>query len=78
MPSLTGRCGCGPGSEYRGHSDQFGIADSRTARSRVVPGRYTATWDGRDVTGRSVANGVYFYRLDVPGYRDVKKAVVMR
>lgn len=27
------------------------------------PGRYTVTWDGRDDGGKSVAAGVYFYRL---------------
>jgi len=25
-----------------------------------------------------MANGIYFYRLDVPGFRSVKKAVMMR
>jgi hypothetical protein len=42
------------------------------------PGRYSVTWDGRDCKGRTVAKGVYFYRLDAPGFRDTKKAVVMR
>jgi hypothetical protein len=42
------------------------------------PGRYTATWDGTDTRGRRMANGIYFYRLDVPGFRGVKKAVLMR
>jgi flagellar hook assembly protein FlgD len=41
-------------------------------------GKYTVTWDGRDGNGRNVANGVYFYRFDAPGFRDVKKAVVMK
>jgi len=27
------------------------------------PGFYTATWNGRDSSGRQVASGVYFYRL---------------
>ncbi|MEO0086228.1 MAG: FlgD immunoglobulin-like domain containing protein, partial [candidate division WOR-3 bacterium] len=42
------------------------------------PGQYTATWDGTDTRGRRVANGIYFYRLDTPDYRNVKKAVMMR
>jgi hypothetical protein len=37
-----------------------------------------AAMDGRDSKGRAVAKGVYFYRLDTPGFRDVKKAVVAR
>jgi hypothetical protein len=42
------------------------------------PGRHTATWDGTDTRGRRVANGVYFYRLDVPEFRSVKKAALMK
>ncbi len=42
------------------------------------PGRYTAVWDGTDTRGRRVANGIYFYGLDTPDYRNVKKAVLMR
>ena len=42
------------------------------------PGSYSAVWDGRDNKGRSVAKGVYFYRLDTPGFRAIRKAVVTR
>jgi hypothetical protein len=42
------------------------------------PGAYSVNWDSRDSRGRMVPHGVYFYRLDTPGFRDVKKAVVAR
>jgi flagellar hook assembly protein FlgD len=42
------------------------------------PGSYSVNWDSRDSRGRMVPHGVYFYRLDTPGFRDVKKAVVAR
>ncbi len=29
----------------------------------LVPGSYTAAWDGRDDAGKPVASGVYFYRV---------------
>ncbi len=41
-------------------------------------GSHTVSWDGRDDKGRSVANGVYFYRVDAPGLKDTKKAVVTK
>jgi hypothetical protein len=41
-------------------------------------GNYSVSWDARDSHGKSVPYGVYFYRLDTPGFRSVKKAVVTR
>jgi len=41
-------------------------------------GTYTVSWDAKDSRGRQVPYGVYFYRLDTPGFRSVKKAVVAR
>ncbi len=40
-------------------------------------GFYSVSWDSRDSRGHEVPHGVYFYRLDTPGFRDVKKAVVL-
>ena len=42
------------------------------------PGAYSVSWDSKDSRGRLVPHGVYFYRLDTKGFRDVKKAVVTR
>jgi hypothetical protein len=41
-------------------------------------GSYSVTWDSKDNRGHDVPRGVYFYRLDTPGFRSVKKAVVAR
>jgi flagellar hook assembly protein FlgD len=41
-------------------------------------GEYSVTWDGRDGKGHLVPNGIYFYRLDAPGFMAAKKAVVTR
>jgi flagellar hook assembly protein FlgD len=41
-------------------------------------GTYSVSWDARDTDGNQVPYGVYFYRLDTPGFRSVKKAVVTR
>ncbi|MEO6462164.1 MAG: FG-GAP-like repeat-containing protein, partial [Candidatus Eisenbacteria bacterium] len=43
----------------------------------VPPGRYQATWDGRDAAGARVAGGVYFYEFVVGAERLRKKALVL-
>ncbi len=44
----------------------------------VAPGRYEAVWDARDDAGRSVASGLYLYRLGIGSFTDVKKMVLVR
>jgi hypothetical protein len=42
------------------------------------PDRYEAHWNGRDDLGRSVAPGVYFYKLEAPGYARTMKMVLLK
>ena len=42
------------------------------------PGRYSASWDGRDREAHRLPSGVYFYRLQTKTFTDTKKAVVVR
>jgi len=42
------------------------------------PGIYNINWDGRDMAGRNVAAGVYFYRLTAGEFEGIKKMVVLR
>ena len=48
------------------------------ANGHQKAGSYSVSWDSKDSRGHQVARGVYFYRLDTPGFRSVKKAVVAR
>jgi hypothetical protein len=41
-------------------------------------GRHMVEWDGRDERGRSVASGVYVYRLDAGAFRDERKMTLLR
>ncbi|UCF04131.1 MAG: T9SS type A sorting domain-containing protein [bacterium] len=45
---------------------------------RREAGRYEETWDGKDIGGRPVASGVYFYRLNAGAFTETKKMVLMR
>jgi hypothetical protein len=46
--------------------------------NQSTPGRHTLTWDGRDSSGREVAAGVYFVRLEAAGVNETKKITLLR
>jgi hypothetical protein len=64
-------------------SMELGVYDrtGRRIRSLVsgqrAAGAGTVEWDGRDDAGRSLAQGVYFLRLDAAGQRSAVKAVMV-
>jgi uncharacterized Zn ribbon protein len=45
---------------------------------RQRAGDYIITWDGRDDGGLDVASGIYFCRLQVGGYAETVKMVILR
>ena len=46
--------------------------------SHNQPGYYQVSWDGRDLNGRPVSTGVYFYRMTSGKYRSTKKMVLAK
>jgi flagellar hook assembly protein FlgD len=40
-------------------------------------GRYSARWDGICDSGRRAASGIFFYRLDAPGFHKVIKVAAI-
>ncbi len=44
----------------------------------VAPGTYTVTWRGLDDTGRQLGSGVYFYKLEAPGFLEQRKMVMLK
>jgi WD40 repeat protein len=42
------------------------------------PGHYTGVWDGTDEEGRSVASGIYLYRLEARGFVETRRMVLVR
>jgi hypothetical protein len=51
----------------------------RTLADGVVPpGRHEVRWNGTNDNGNRVGTGVYFYRLEMPGFSDTKKMVLLK
>ena len=51
----------------------------RTLVDRVArPGRYSATWDGRNANGEPVSSGIYFYRLSTPERALTRKMLLLK
>ncbi|MEO0080602.1 MAG: FlgD immunoglobulin-like domain containing protein, partial [candidate division WOR-3 bacterium] len=58
--------------------DLTGRVVRRLVNSRQKPGHYTLSWNGTDMLGRRVANGVYFCRMVAGDYRATRKVVLER
>jgi hypothetical protein len=41
-------------------------------------GAFWTTWDGKDMNGKTVSSGVYFYRLQAGDYAETKKMLLMK
>jgi hypothetical protein len=55
--------------------DLLGRRVQTLVAEHLAPGGYSATWDGTDGTGQSVANGAYF--LHIPGGGDASMSKIM-
>jgi hypothetical protein len=60
------------------------VFDVAGARVRTLVDRYesqgpkSVVWNGTDQTGRPVPSGLYFYRLEAPGYSDTRKMLLLK
>jgi flagellar hook capping protein FlgD len=45
------------------------------ANEKLPAGNYSMPWSGKDESGRTVAPGIYFYRLETPSLNETRKAI---
>jgi hypothetical protein len=57
--------------------DVSGRLVRRLVNTHKDAGRHEVSWDGRDMRGSSVHTGVYFYRMNAPGYQSPAKKMLL-
>ena len=50
----------------------------RLLSEHMAPGQYTMSWDAQDAAGRSVAGGIYFYRMETEDAVLTKKMLLLK
>ena len=48
------------------------------AGDSITAGHHQTTWNGTDKSGRTVATGVYFYRLETPTYSETRRMTLLK
>lgn len=61
--------------------DVFNLVGQRVktlVNGKVAAGRYAAKWNGTDDTGKSLASGVYLYRLETGDFVQARRMLLIR
>jgi len=58
--------------------DARGLFVREILAARLTAGNHRAVWNGTDTAGHAVASGVYFARLQAPGFTGVRKMVLLK
>ena len=58
--------------------DMLGRHIKQLVNAQRPAGRYSISWDGTEESGRPVAAGLYFCRMEADGYSDVVKMALVR
>lgn len=58
--------------------DLTGAVVRRLANGILDPGAHEVIWHGRDEQGRAAPTGVYFYRVDAPGFTETRKMTLVK
>ena len=48
------------------------------AHQTFSPGQYIVSWDGKDISGKSMSSGIYFVNIESSYGDDQKKIVLVR
>ena len=58
--------------------DITGREVKRLINQSAPAGRYSVNWNGTNLWGKQIASGMYFYRMETPGFQSVKKLIFLK
>ena len=58
--------------------DITGREVKRLINQSAPAGRYSVNWNGTNQWGKQIASGLYFYRMETPGFQSVKKLIFLK
>jgi hypothetical protein len=67
-----------PGSVHIGIFDLLGRKITTLVNEKQSGGNHQASWDGRDLMGKTVASGLYLYRIDIGKARKFGKVFYLK
>jgi len=58
--------------------NQLGQMVKNLMETRQLPGKYQIEWNGEDNAGLPVSSGLYFYRIETPGFSQTRTMLLLR
>lgn len=58
--------------------NQLGQMVINLMETRQLPGKYQIEWNGEDKAGLPVSSGLYFYRIETPGFSQTRTMLLLR
>ena len=81
---VEGSLGVGKSVFIRGVARGLGVIDSMPSPTFTIvneykaAGEYFVDWNGKDISGNTVASGTYFYQMHIGDFSSVKKSILLR
>ena len=65
-------------SHKKAQMEIYNVKGQLVKQLLIVNGKSSIVWDGKDEEGKVQSNGIYFYKLQIGNFIDIKKMVLLR